>query len=206
MAVESKRRCPAEHATGYGPRFSALMGELAGTYGNGRRMVQTFCASVLQVPISLGAIQKVLDRVTQAIDPYYVAIATQARQSSVNYIDETSWFCMHTLHWLWVMASERVAFYMMHPRRSKEAFAALIDDWAGILVSDGYGVYRNWVQARQTCLAHLIRTARSLAERQKPRWPRVGRGRWPSYNACATWPQRRPRAGSGGRGMPGCAS
>jgi len=27
-------------------------------------MVQTFCASVLQVPISLGAIQKVLDRVT----------------------------------------------------------------------------------------------------------------------------------------------
>jgi transposase len=55
---------------------------------------------------------------------------------------------------------------MIHPRRSKEAFAALIDDWAGILVSDGYGVYQNWVQARQTCLAHLIRTARSLAERQ----------------------------------------
>src|SRR5262249_50136265 len=41
---------PAEHASGYGPRFSALIGELAGTYGNGRRMVQTFCASVLQVP------------------------------------------------------------------------------------------------------------------------------------------------------------
>jgi transposase len=159
---------PAEHASGYGPRFSALMGELAGTYGNGRRMVQTFCASVLQLPISLGAIQKVLDRVTQAIDPYYVAIAMQARQSAVNYIDETSWFCMHTLRWLWVMASERVAFYMIHPRRSKEAFAALIDDWAGILVSDGYGVYQHWVQARQTCLAHLIRTARGLAERQSP--------------------------------------
>ena len=73
---------------------------------------------------------------------------------------------MHTLHWLWVMASEGVAFYMIHPRRSKEAFAALIDAWAGILVSDGYGVYQHWVQARQTCVAHLIRTARSLAERQ----------------------------------------
>ena len=36
---------------------------------------------------------------------------------SVNYIDETSWFCTHTLHWLWVMASERVAFYMIHPHR-----------------------------------------------------------------------------------------
>jgi transposase len=172
----NKAPVPTEQAMGYGPRFSALMAELAGIYGNGRRMVQTFCASVLRVPISLGAIQKVLDRVTQAIDPYYVVIATQARQSSVNYIDETSWFCLHTLHWLWVMASEHVAFYMIHPRRSKEAFAALIDDWAGILVSDGYGVYQTWVASRQTCLAHLIRTARSLAERPNP-----------ALAACGTW-------------------
>jgi transposase len=142
------------------------MGELAGAYGNGRRMVQTFCASVLQIPISLGAIQKVLDRVAQAIEPHYNAIATQARHARVNYIDETSWFLTNTLQWLWVMASDTVAFYMIHPHRSKEAFATLIDDWAGILVSDGYGVYQHWVQVRQTCLAHLIRTARSLAERQ----------------------------------------
>jgi transposase len=162
----TQAQVPPEHASGYGPRFCALMGELAGTYGNGRRMVQTFCASVLCVPISLGALQKVLDRVTQAIDPYYGVIARQARQAPVNYIDETPWYCRNALEWLWVMASERVAFYMIHPRRSKEAFAALIDDWAGVLVSDGYGVYQNWVQARQTCLVHLIRTARSLAERQ----------------------------------------
>src|SRR5262249_52898365 len=125
---------PPEHATGYGPRFSALMGELAGAYGNGRRIVQTFCASVLRVPISLGAIQKVLDRVAQAIEPHYTAIATQARHALVSYIDETPWWCTHTLHWLWVMVSEQVAFYMIHPRRSKEAFAALIDAWEGSLV------------------------------------------------------------------------
>src|SRR5262245_53822332 len=159
---------PSEHASGYGPRFSALLGELAGIYGNGRRMVQTFCASVLQLPISLGAIQNVLDRVAHALEPHYRAIATQARHAPVNYIDETPWFLTHTLHWLWVMASERVAFYMIHPHRSKEAFAALIDDWEGLLVSDGYGVYQRWVQARQTCLAHLIRTARGLAARPQP--------------------------------------
>ena len=171
-----KAQVPPEHATGYGPRLSALMGEVAGTYGNGRRMVQTFCASVLQIPISLGAIQKVLDRVTQAIAPHYSAIAIQARHSLVNYIDETSWFLTNTLQWLWVMASDTVAFYMIHPHRSKEAFAALIDDWTGILVSDGYGVYQTWVERRQTCLAHLIRTARGLAERQHP-----------DLAACGTW-------------------
>jgi transposase len=174
--TEHKAHVPPEYATGYGPRFSALMGELAGTYGNGRRMVQTFCASVFGVPLSLGAIQKVIDRVAQAIEPHYMAIAAQARHAVVNYIDETPWFLTNTLQWLWVMVSDSVAFYMIHPRRSKEAFAALIDDWAGILVSDGYGVYQHWVQARQTCVAHLIRTARSLAARDHP-----------DLAACGTW-------------------
>jgi hypothetical protein len=59
--------------------------------------------------------------VTQAIEPYYSAIATQARQAPVNYIDETPWYCLNTLEWLWVMASERVAFSMIHPRRSKDS-------------------------------------------------------------------------------------
>ena len=125
--------------------------------------------------LSLGAIQKVLDRVAQAIEPHYTTIASQARQAPVNYIDETPWF-LTTTWWLWVMVSDRVAFYLIHPRRSKEAFAALIDDWAGLLVSDGYGVYQTWVAHRQTCLAHLIRTARSLAARQQA-----------ELAACGTW-------------------
>ena len=132
-----KAQVPSEHATGYGPRLSALMGELAGIYGNGRRMVQRFCHSVLGVPISLGAIQKVLARVTPAIAPHYRLIATQARQAPVNYIDETPWSCDNALEWLGVMASEHVAFSMIHPRRSKEAFFELIEDWAGLLVREG---------------------------------------------------------------------
>ena len=65
----TKAQVPADQATGYGPQCSARMAELAGTSGNGRRMGQTFCASVLQVPISVGAIQKALNRVTHAIPP-----------------------------------------------------------------------------------------------------------------------------------------
>ena len=184
------------------------MGELAGTYGNGRRMVQTLCASVLQVPISLGAIQKILDRVTQAIDPYYVAMATQARQSSVNSIDETSWFCMNTLHWLWVMASERVAFYMIHPRRSKEAFAALIEDWAGLLVSDGYGVYQTpgWRRGKpawRICIRTRTRLGRTPASRPG-RLRCVGVGRVATAVSYGHSPTH--RGGNGGPGMRGCVS
>jgi len=172
----TKTQVPPEHATGYGPRLTALIGEIAGTQGTGRRTIQTFCASVLQVPLSLGAIQKMIDRVAQAIAPHYSAIAAQARPAPVNYMDETSWFLTNALQWLWVRASDTVAFSMIHPHRSKEAFAALIEEWAGLLVSDGYGVYQTWVARRQTCLAHLIRAARSLAERQPP-----------ALAACGTW-------------------
>jgi len=79
-------------------------------------------------------------------------------------VDETSWFQSGTLKWLWVMANTAVSYFMIHSHRSKEAFLALIGNWSGILVSDDYGLYRNWIEKRQTCLAHLIRRATALSE------------------------------------------
>lgn len=61
---------PPEHVAGYGPRLTALVGESAGTHGTSRRTIQTFCASVLQRPLSLGAMQQMSDRVTQALAPH----------------------------------------------------------------------------------------------------------------------------------------
>jgi transposase len=159
---------PAAHATGDGPRCSALRGEVAGTDGNGRRMVQTFGASVRRVPLSWGAIPKVLDRVAEALEPHSLAIATQARHAPVHDIDETPWFLTHAVHGWWVMASDTVACSLLHPHRAKAACAALIDDGAGSLSSEGYGGYQSGVEPRQTCLAPLLRPARRLAERQPP--------------------------------------
>jgi transposase len=163
-----KAQVPREHVAGYGPRMTALISELSGMHGTSRRLLQDFCQSVLRVPISLGAIQKVIDRASEAILPHYEAIAQLARQATVGYIDETPWYLQHRLQWLWTMTTDRVSLYLLHPNRSTEAFDALIDEWAGILVSDGYGVYQDWVHRRQTCLAHLIRTARGLAGRRDP--------------------------------------
>jgi transposase len=162
-----KADIPSPHTTGYGPRLTALIAELSGMHRHSRRLVQDFCHSVLHIPLSLGAVQKMIDRASQALVPHYEAIAALARQATVGYIDETPWYCQHTLQWLWTMATDTVALYLIHPHRSKEAFLALIEDWQGILVSDGYGVYQDWVNRRQTCLAHLIRTARGLSEHRQ---------------------------------------
>ena len=157
---------PKEHRTGFGPRLSALIAEMAGTQADSRSTIQTFCTSVLGFPISLGAIQKVIDRVSQALELPYKMIASQVRQEKVNHIDETSWHKNGVLMWLWVMANKTSALFMIHSRRSWEAFQELICDWNGILVSDGYRVYCKWVGLRQTCLSHLIRDAKRLSESQ----------------------------------------
>ena len=163
-----KAALPPSISTGYGPRLSAFIAELSGIKAMSRYNVNSLCESVLAIPISTGAIQKVIDRSSLAIEPAYQRIGQIARSAECNYIDETSWFKDNDLQWLWAMVNERVAFYRVDPNRSKRAFEDLIADWQGILISDSYGLYRSWANARQSCLAHLIRKAKGLSERKKP--------------------------------------
>lgn len=162
----NKAVVPLEHRSGYGPRMSAMIAQMAGSQGESRTTVQDFCCSVLGLHISLGAIQKVIDRVSRAIEPHYEEIGSCARSQEINHIDETSWRRRGALSWLWVMGSSAAVLFMVHPNRSRGAFQSLIRDWQGVLVSDGYGIYRKWVGLRQTCLAHLIREARGLSQRR----------------------------------------
>lgn len=157
---------PKEHRAGYGPRFSSLIAEMAGVFGNSRSSIKEFCLSSFDIHISLGAIQKVIDRASLAIKPHYEEIAKEVRCAAVANIDETSFPQNGSLAWLWVMATQNASYFMIHQNRSKKAFEELIADWRGVLISDGYGVYKKWINHRQACLAHLIRTARELSERK----------------------------------------
>src|SRR5262249_36532204 len=137
-----KASLPAEYTSGYGPRLTGFVGEMAGMVGASRSAVQDLCASVFSIALSQGAIQEMVDRVSEALAFHYTAIGEVARTSLVNYIDETSWLMHGDRHWLWVMTNPVVAYFQVHTHRSKTAFAQLIGDWRGILVSDGYRVYQ----------------------------------------------------------------
>jgi transposase len=190
-----KAPLPEEYRYGYGPRLTALIGELSGGQRDTRTAVQEFCASVLRVPISRGAIQRAVDRVSEAIRPHYAAIATQARTATVNYIDETAWYQHGVLAWLWVMVNSTVALFTVQSSRSKEAFEGLVERWVGILASDGYAVYRRWVHGRQTCLAHLTRRARGLSERHDPEIAWFGHRALAELQRLVHWAHAPPTAG-----------
>jgi transposase len=190
-----KAELPAEYRYGYGPRLTALIGELSGSQRGSRSAVQEFCTSVLGVPISRGAMQRVVDRASDAITPHYEAIAGKARSTKVNYIDETAWYQHGVLTWLWVMVNTTVALFTVQSSRSTEAFERLVERWVGILVSDGYGVYRRWLHGRQTCLAHLIRRARGLSERHDPEIAWFGHRALAELQRLAHWATAPPTAG-----------
>jgi transposase len=191
-----KAPLPGKYRYGYGPRLTALIGELSGGQRDSRTAVQEFCTSVLGLPISRGAIQRVVDRVSDAITPHYKAIAEKARGAPVNYIDETAWYQHGVLAWLWVMVNTTVALFKVQTSRNQAAFEALVERWAGIVVSDGYGVYQHWVHGRQTCLAHLIRRARGLSERQEPELAWFGRRVLAELQRLVRWAQAPPTAGA----------
>ena len=159
---------PACQQTGYGPRMTALVGELSGPLRLSRTSVQRFMQSVLGFHLSCGGIQKMIDRASSALEPAWSAFGLAARGRQINHIDETPWRSSGNLHWVWAMEGSGPSFFIIHRHRSKEAFQELIMDWKGILISDDYGTYRNWKHGRQTCLAHLMRAARGHADHSDP--------------------------------------
>jgi transposase len=143
--------------------------------GPSRSAVQALGASGCSIALSKGAIQQRGDRVSEASVPHDTAIGEVAHTSRGNYIDETSGLLHGERHGLWVMANPAVADFQIHSNRSKAAVAQLIGDWMGILVRDGYGVSQSWPGLRQSCLAHLLRTATGLAARVEAGMARFGK-------------------------------
>jgi len=176
---EVKGTIPQEFQASYGTRFTAFIAYLLSEGGVPRRQVQKLMKDIFGLPISQGAIQNIVDRTSEAIEPLYEAIGESVRRSPACHIDETSWpthgqMGRH-LHWLWVMCCSLLAFFMIDPHRSKESFKRLIGDWRGILISDDYGIYQGWVGDRQSCLAHIKREIRKFLESSCPEERKFGK-------------------------------
>jgi transposase len=172
------KRCtatvPADQGSGYGPRLTGFLGERAGIVGASRSAAQDLCASLFGIPVSTGAIQKMVDRVSEAILPHYMAMGEVARTAPVHSMDETLWLLHGDRHWLWVMAHPAVASFQRYIARSKAAFVQRIGDWRGLPVSDGYRLSHAWQGLRQRCLSHLMRTAKGLMESMEAGMARFG--------------------------------
>ena len=97
--------------------------------------------------------------------PLYDDLREKIRAASLRHLDETSWRWDGCCAWLWYAGNADVDFFHIDRSRATEVIAAILgDNFAGDIVSDGYAVYNAIIARwRQTCLAHLIRTAKEMA-------------------------------------------
>ena len=116
--------------------------------------------------VSRGGLYRALARLANKAAGSYEGLVAAARQSLVNRVDETGWRVGGRLQWMWVWVGEEATVYAVLPGRGfHEAAAVLGADYGGWLLHDGLRCYYGFEKAfHQSCLAHLIRRCREMAQ------------------------------------------
>lgn len=157
-----------------GPRLAAMIVLLALRMRLSRARIRELLLEWFDLSLSTGLIDQTLREAGRASEPLEDALVADIQQAAQLHIDETPWPQSGVLQWLWVLASAHTVLYLIGPRSREMLENVLEDCFTGILVSDGYGVYRAW-DNRLRCWAHLMRKLRGLAESSDSRVARVGR-------------------------------
>jgi transposase len=131
-------------------------------------------AAILQqgfgLTMSRSGICRAIQRVARKAEATWHALRDAARRSALAHIDETGWKVEAQLRWRWAVVTEQVTFCEILPGRGfAEAAAILGAGYAGWLIHDGWKVYYKFLKAaHQSCVAHLIRRCRDMAEVATP--------------------------------------
>ncbi len=116
--------------------------------------------------VSRGGLYRALARMAGRAEPTYNGLVETARQASVNGMDETGWKVGGRLQWLHVAVSAQVTVYAILPGRGYEQSVAILGaEYDGFLIHDGWAPYYRFALAfHQSCLAHLLKRCREMAQ------------------------------------------
>ena len=120
--------------------------------------------------VSRGGLCRALARMAGRAEPTYNGLVETARQAPVNGMDETGWKVGGRLQWLHVAVSTQVTVYAILPGRGYEQSVAILGaEYDGFLIHDGWAPYYRFALAfHQSCLAHLLKRCREMAQVASP--------------------------------------
>lgn len=146
-----------------GPGLASLIVALSKRYRMSRLRIQEFLHDWLDVWISTGAIHESLRETAAIVAPLEDELVKAVEQSELLLADETTWPEQGASSlWLWVFIASRVVLYYIS-HRGQELVRNLLEDFEGVLMSDGWQAYR-WLPRRLRCWAHLKRKAQGLVD------------------------------------------
>ena len=150
----------------FGPRLQAHIATLAGVHRLSRRQARDVVVEMFGVPISVGATDAAIRRMSRALADPWAELARAVREAEAVHADETSWSLAGAGQWLWVAAAALYACYRIDPSRSQAAAKELLgEDFGGIAITDRYAAYGFLdVLQQQLCWCHLARQFVELSE------------------------------------------
>jgi len=120
--------------------------------------------------VSRGGLYRALARMAGRAEPTYDGLVETARQAPINGMDETGWKVGGRLQWLHVAVSAQVTVYAILAGRGYEQAAEILGaEYDGFLIHDGWAPYYRFQFAfHQSCLAHLLKRCREMAQIASP--------------------------------------
>lgn len=149
-----------------GPNLQALVAYITGQLRVSRRYLQGFLAAI-GVHLSLGAIQAILNGMSEAMaEPVAEAVAV-VQQSATVHLDETGFGRSKDKRWwLWVASSLTAVAFKLAAGRGQDQLSELIPlDYPGIVHRDRWKPYEILHCAKHAlCHAHLTRNFQGLID------------------------------------------
>ena len=93
----------------FAPRLEAHIATLAGVYRLSRRQVQDVVGQMFGVPISLGAVDAVIMRMSRMLEDPWEQLRTAVQQAQQVHADETGWRLRGAYECLWVATTALAA-------------------------------------------------------------------------------------------------
>ena len=153
-----------------GPRLSALVAYQKGACHMTYRVIETFLADVLHLPLSTGQLAKIVRKASVALAPSYDQLQAALPGQPVLNVDETGHPDSGRRLWNWGFhAPGPQGFTLFHicPSRSSDVLKEFLSEtFGGVIGCDYYSAYRKFLQdteaSMQFCWAHLIRDVKYL--------------------------------------------
>jgi transposase len=144
----------------FGPSIAALIIHLHVTQAIGFERLSHLMAEVFGLAISEGAIANLLRRAAPRLEAAAEAVAETVRQAEVVASDETSARVEGGNWWQWVLLSSTAVYHLIADSRSRQVVTDFLDGVVPeVWVADRYAAQAGHGNARQVCLAHLLRDA-----------------------------------------------
>jgi transposase len=151
----------------FGENLRALIALFTGVCHLSRRTTEFLLETLLNTPISLGAVSRTEEFVSQSVAEPVAKCVEYVRQQPALNVDETGWAGDNKegRPWLWSATTRCASVFMILRSRGRAAAQSLLGDYKGIVGSDRWSAY-NYLDTclRQVCWSHLKRDFQAFVD------------------------------------------